>query len=283
MTITDVGNVRYMRWDSITEFVKDGLIAPLYAGIDVGEAWRGGSDGDLFDALRSGGSARHQLAVEEIINQIEAKVTIATPGATWDLTPAGAFPCVPAFLAGQPESMFSISQETESTRDPIRIFVNATSSSSIGAGDVSRRGAGVVALALMLSRVRPVEVYVYWVLARELGGGGNAIPIVRLNSHPMMLREVAWALCDTRISRRCAYALAHRHAGFVTAFGSLCDLQASASGGTMAGPKVRAALGATESDLVFGGHHATDPIARDPAAFVASELHAHGIECEVRS
>lgn len=65
----------------------------------------------------------------------------------WDTAPVGAFPCIPAYAAGAPEDMFTMSELAPPTQSPIvRIVVNMTASAMITQEEIINRGAAIVTL-----------------------------------------------------------------------------------------------------------------------------------------
>ena len=85
-------------------------------------------------------------------------LAIETPRFTWDRSPAGAFCSVPDVLAGLPTPMRR-RVDTPDTHAPIHIYFVTTSSASVDAETLQRRGTTILALTMALSRVRPVNLW----------------------------------------------------------------------------------------------------------------------------
>ena len=65
----------------------------------------------------------------------------------WDTAPVGAFACIPAYAAGVPEDMFTMSELAPPTQSPIvRIVVNMSASAGVDPGHIVNRGAAIVTL-----------------------------------------------------------------------------------------------------------------------------------------
>lgn len=80
------------------------------------------------------------------IDSVTFKVT-SSPEPLWDTAPVGAFPCIPAYAAGAPEDMFTLSDIAPPVQSPIvRIMVNMSASSGVDPQDIVNRGAAIVAL-----------------------------------------------------------------------------------------------------------------------------------------
>jgi len=102
--------------------------------LDVG--WEGSKDlyrGGWIDGLRE---ARGQLT-EYVATRREA-----TPQSTLDLDVVGAIPCVPAYLAGEPECMYR--QDTvPAPVEIVDLIIDISASADIDAADMMRRGVAV--------------------------------------------------------------------------------------------------------------------------------------------
>src|SRR5207237_6907177 len=124
-------------------------------------------------------------AAEAMLASIQASLP-DTLARRWELTYAGAFPCVPAYLSGEPESMWMLADSpTESS--PVRIYICSTSSAGVSHADLLKRSCACLALVMLASRTRPVELYSYAHCAERLRrpNRGDAFIVQRLQSHPM--------------------------------------------------------------------------------------------------
>lgn len=81
-----------------------------------------------------------------LIDKAVTKFT-SEPEPLWETAPVGAFPCIPAYSAGVPEDMFTISETAQKISQPIvRIVVNMTASSIVEPHEIVNRGAAIVTL-----------------------------------------------------------------------------------------------------------------------------------------
>jgi len=103
---------------------------------DLDAGWEGSKDlyrGGWIDGLRE---ARGQLT------EYVATTREATPQSTFDLDVVGAIPCVPAYLAGEPESMYR--QETvPAPVEIVDLIVDINANACTDAADMMRRGVAV--------------------------------------------------------------------------------------------------------------------------------------------
>jgi hypothetical protein len=131
-------------WD---EFVHDLRTRKINWCVEGSEAydtsnWSGCRDWDsALDYAVKG----HPVA-RAAIDSATVKVTSA-PEPLWDTAPVGAFPCIPAYAAGAPEDMFTMSDIAPPVQSPIvRIVINMSASASVDPRHIVNRGAAVVTL-----------------------------------------------------------------------------------------------------------------------------------------
>lgn len=80
------------------------------------------------------------------IESAAVKVTMAQEP-LWDVAPIGAFPCIPAYAAGAPEDMFTMSDIAPPSPSPIvRIAVNMSANCFVDAQEIVNRGVAIVSL-----------------------------------------------------------------------------------------------------------------------------------------
>lgn len=205
---------------------------------------------------------------EAMLDEIETSdlLTPATPSYMLDV--AGFNPCVPAFLANDPACMYrrAVSSAASETA-PLSIYVCAAASGSLSADTLKSRGIAILTLVLALSRVRPIELFVYWE-----GSGTKCpafLPVVSIDTGPLDLSSATYALASAGFLRNLCFAWGEPygfHGGF--AWGSRPDQPDHQR-------RIRDVLGAREHDLVLYGASATDPLARDPMAWVKAQLKLH--------
>ena len=255
------------RWDfdSLADFARacDALPADIKRRFSD-ESWTGETFSESLRLASSGGTEAHVPAAEAMLSQIHASLP-ETAARRWVLDHAGAFPCVPAYLAGEPENMWAAADMPADT-SPVRIFVCSTSSAGVSHHDLQRRGCAALALVMLASRTRPVELYSYAHVAEIGRGVGDAVIVQRLQSHPLMLSEVAYVLTSAGWARNLTYAvLAHRGA-------SLHWGGATKRDGYQAGSATRSLLALEPQDVLIGPARLYDPAVSDPVGFVHREL-----------
>jgi len=102
----------------------------------------------------------------------------------------GGVPNVPAMLAGHPLSMRRRERATTHT-GPLTMLLELTGSSGV-AGMRTQRGAAMLALARLLSNVRPVEMYILVTLGSHSRMNMTAL---RVQTAPLDLSHAAALLC----------------------------------------------------------------------------------------
>lgn len=180
----------------------------------------------------------------------------------WQQSVAGYLPCVPAYLADQPETMFMPTQVKSDTA-PVRIFASVCCSAGIDAEKMEKRGTTILALCMKLSSVRPVELYVY----ADMGGHGFAtMPVVKIETSPLDLATATYALSSAGFLRNLCFGWAYTH-GWNGAWA--WDTAPWLDGGKA---KTAEALGATADDLVIIGTHLHDPLVDTPVEWLNEQM-----------
>jgi hypothetical protein len=135
----------------------------------------------------------------------------------------GGVPNVPNYLAGLPQSMRRRIRTTTATA-PLSIFVDLTSSGSISAEDVRKRGMAILCLVRLLANLRPVELWAF----TGIGSRGKAnYTVVRVETAPLDLARAAHVLTCPSVSRGVGYGLAcdRFHSAGGWPYGDSCKLQ----------------------------------------------------------
>jgi len=192
------------------------MVAPAEAHI----AKYGGSSswtGETLDETKQrarGGDAARVADAEKLIDQIEVALDASAPEFIHDV--AGAYPDVAAFLANDPQNMIARRHVEFSEKAPVRVWVCTTSSASVSARDLAKRGTAALALAMALIRQgRAVELIAFAVTyGNKNAAGTNATTIAtRMRTSPVDIASVAWCLTSGGFQRSLPYAIA-RHNGF---------------------------------------------------------------------
>lgn len=173
------------------------------------ESWTGEKLADSLERTATGHTARVPEA-ERLLDAIEAEIEQSAP--EWSNDVAGAFPDVPAFLAGAPECMRRRIQ-TISERAPVRVWVDVSSSAGISHDMLARRGVAALALAMQLIRQgRAVELLTFTSLDGQ--AGGQSCIVVRMVTAPVDIASVAHCLTSSGFSRSLCYGVARVANGF---------------------------------------------------------------------
>lgn len=191
-----------------------------------------------------------------------AGASIELEQSQWELSMAGAFPCVPAFLADSPESMFrQVQVKTETA--PVRIFASVCVSAGIDSETLEARGTTILALCMRLTAIRPVELYVY----ADMGGKGHALmPCIKLETSPLDLSTATYALSHTSFLRQLCFSWAYPK-GWSGQWA--WDEQPNSERGIR---KTKEALGVGEHDLLIPGGYATDPLITRPVEWINEQI-----------
>lgn len=191
-----------------------------------------------------------------------AEHSIELEQTVWEPSVAGAFPLVPAFLSGQPETMLR-PVPTASDRSPIRVYASVCCSGGVGAADLEKRGIAILALCQKLGAVRPIELFVY----ADMGGPGHAfMPCIKVETSPLDLATATFALTSAGFLRQLCFAWAEQYGwGGAWAWG---DAPTSSSSQRL----TRDALGLSETDLLIPGGFVTDPLIRKPVEWINEKV-----------
>ena len=159
------------------------------------DRWAGGTAADAFLYCENGDVSKVPDA-ERIVAKIDDDIDADGFVQRWEPSVVGAFPLVPAYLAGTPESMLA-KNDVPDVRGDLEIWANTTVSANCSARDMRRRGVVTLAMAMALSRVRNVRIVLY-----STCDGSNVA--IRLSS-PVDYSEACAAFCQPSITRRLIY------------------------------------------------------------------------------
>lgn len=163
--------------------------------------WSGGMGGHESTKCLREGNLAGVAAADAMLDKIESLLAIETKAYRTFHDVCGGAPNVGAFLAGTPECMRYRKRVAMETA-PLAVAVDLTSSGSIEARDVQRRGCAILALVRALSQVRPVEL----LAVIGLGYTGKAVELVtRIDTTPLDLARAAHFLTHPSVSRCLGY------------------------------------------------------------------------------
>jgi len=256
--------VRY--WESMTQFLND--LPPVDKRKESTKAsvWTGNESYQHSKDCVFKGWPEAVPNAEKLMERIETAVT-DTESDIWEIDAAGPLPNMPSWIVddGDPECMLLPNTDYSST-EPVRVFASCVVSSGISAADLERRGAGILALVLKLSKIRTVDLYVMM----DGGSPDNdrcAIPIVKIESRPIDMASASYALSSAGFSRHLLFEAGYSFLGFNGSW-AWNENPRSESYQT----KLAATIGATEEDIVIPGGHLSDPLIKDPVKWVNMQL-----------
>lgn len=227
----------------------------------AGSEWQGGQSWEQARKSILEGHMEVVPKADALIEQL-AGASIELDQAQWELSMAGAFPCVPAYLADSPESMFrQVQVKTETA--PVRVFASVCCSAGVKPEQLEARGTTILALCMKLTSIRPVELYVY----ADMGGRGHALmPCVKLETSPLDLSTATYALSHTSFLRQLCFSWA---------YGKDWDGSWAWGASPTDADSIRQtseALGVGEHDLLIPGGHLTDPLITRPVEWINEQI-----------
>jgi hypothetical protein len=189
-------------------------------------------------------------------------VALGTDRHEWELSVAGAFPSVPDYLAGVPETMYQAVTVSDD-RAPLRMVIDVTMSASVKHAQIIARGVALLALAMRLSERRPVQLSVM-----TLGGSKTHAwaCVMDLPTQPLDLAHAAFALTQTAWTRFFTYAMFDA-GGWSGKWA--WDLHPNEDAYRK---RVREVLSLSPQDIYIAPMHSDDPAVQDPIKFIRDRL-----------
>ena len=237
-------------------------------------SWSGASD--LAGALNdcdNGNCGNALKEAETLMSEIQAQGLMSEHVMRWGPNVVGAIPLIPNAIQGVPDTMLAPMWEAQSARGPIRVFYDCVGSAGISERDMAKRGTAVLAFVLLMSQVRPVELFV---IAGMQGTGGACIPIVKIETAPLDTKSSLYALACTAFSREIAFAWGYSSdaAGTRRGFhgGWAWGTAPNQDGTGRWHDAMRTVLDIQPDDLLIPGAVYGDPIVKDPIAWLQREI-----------
>lgn len=255
------------RFNSMADFIA--ALPQGYRGRTKREAWYGGESYD--DAIRNVeiGWTHIVPQAQALIDQIELSGMITRGQPLYVNDVAGNFPNVPAYLAGEPECMFRRG-ETAAAGElaPITVYIDVAVGCTVSPAQMVERGIACLALVMILSERRPVELFLYSGLGPNSGTTAQ-IPIIPLETRPMDMAALTYALASAGFYRRLCMGWSYQF-GYNGGWPWGVNPQSQPKDG-----RVRAALGAELQDLVIFGAGNNEPMINNPLAWLHEQLKLH--------
>lgn len=252
-------------FDSVEQFARTcaGLPAAAIArASSFGLDWYGGLDWNetVARALRGDDSLVPQA--EALIAKLEGAIEVQGYQVRPDVW--GSRVSVPDYLAGSPTSMRRRAK-VASDLSPIGVYVSVTSSASISAETLLRRGTAILALIMKLERVRPVSLR----LITELDGvaDGNHVQVIPIESQPLNLSTACFALARTGFDRHLCHAYGHACDGYAGGWAARIH-----DGETAYTQWLRDHVGMAPQDLYIKRAAVGDALLSDPVAWINQQV-----------
>lgn len=258
---------RIWHFDSVQELGLLGCAARRVHRWD--HSWLGESAKDTARKIQQGDDALVSQA-QALLDKIEHG-GLEVPTTHWEPSVAGAFPVVPSFLAGQPDCMMEMRAASD-TRAPVRILVDLTSSGGISAEALHARGVALMALAMLLSAERPVDLRAAVALDNGRGRSANrgmSAAVFRIETAPLEFATACYALTSQGVARGVGYNWLNVNAGAEGAW-AWCDNPAHPLYEKLS----RAAFGLGPDDIYIGPVHSDYRDWLNPVAWLTAKLAA---------
>lgn len=195
---------RYMLIDSgeLKTVARDNATALRSKG--TWGSWSGGSYAD-FERKVVVGDNELVKESEKFLREIEDLAPVSRGWRNVDDV-VGAVPNIPAFLAGHPQCMRRRERVMKQT-SPLVIYMDLTTSASISAEDVQRRGVVLLALVRQLVEHRPVELWVGTSLGTYSDSVLSCTTAWRIDTAPLDLARAAFHISATSMARGFGYGI----------------------------------------------------------------------------
>lgn len=173
-----------------------------------GGSWIGGVSKDSAARLLQEGELSRVATSDKFLAKLEDKFQFETGRFRTIDAISGGLPNVAAFLAGSPLNMRR-RQRVADDVGPLTIVADTASSGNIGAADLEKRGAAILALVRILSGLRPVTLYagVCHGNSKQAADGLNAV-FTRVETAPLDLARAAFILANPGAARGVGYGIA---------------------------------------------------------------------------
>lgn len=205
---------------------------------------------------------------EALLSKLSPQVEVEVP--VYHPAPVGARPHVPNAVLGVPDSMYRRVVDATTT-SPVRIVAFLTSSACYSEEEVESRGIAILALAVALSRVRPVSLQIAVTLACEDAKSEEdrkqgSLTLVNVDLNATCLSEACPALACVGVARALCFNIA-RNDGFMYGWAPWVRF----SGDRLTDESLARAkqeFGLDDQDLIIPPIYAGDPLMKDPIKWI---------------
>ena len=217
------------------------------------------------------GNTKLVTEAEKLMDKLQTSIEVKSR--QWGGAVAGAFPCVPDYLIGHPESMRKL-DDCVSDSVPLRVFCCTSSSGAMDWQQLQRRGVAVLAATMALCQSRPVELWTFTPF-RGNGQHGECNIMVRVNSSPLCLSEACVALGSIGFDRNLGMTIGYVEDAFDGGWARILK-NAGFDDESRTIEACREMLGASENDLIIPPAHASfQQIYSDPIGWVQKILNQY--------
>lgn len=196
---------RAIIYDTMSELAA--RVATSISARPWGNSWMDGLTRDDAARFARDGDESRVAASDAFMAKLEDKFEFHTGRFRTIDAIAGGCPNVAAFIAGAPLAMRR-RQRVADDMAPLTIVVDTTSSGGIGANDLERRGAAILALVRLLATRRPVTLYAGAAMGNSVAkaDGINAV-MTRIETAPLDLARAAFLLAHPGAARGVGYGV----------------------------------------------------------------------------
>lgn len=200
------------KFDSPAQFAKECAKIPASSRMQddaaskqwTGETFKESVDGAIY------GNVKYVEQAERLLDKLYTEIDVPYP--TWQASRMGAYPSVPDYLTNNPESMRRKTPE-EDSRNPINIYYVTTSSGGHNWEDLLKRGIATLAFAMVLQKMRPVNLKLVGTLDGKSSDRCSLIE-VNIDLNNLALSTAAFAIASTGFDRNLTHTYAAHHNGF---------------------------------------------------------------------
>lgn len=175
--------------------------------------WGGPYLNDAAKLLRYGWPEGRKFMSDLLTLGRAATATINAPSHSLDVS--GAYPFIPAAIAGDPMNMYDFNPEDSKARPVVRLYVGIVHSAIVPVNVINNIGGACLSLVdQMESAGYQMEIITYF--TTKCGSTNNfMVHTVKVKSAgtPLDLDRCAFALCNPAMSRRFAFAVQERTLG----------------------------------------------------------------------
>lgn len=216
--------------------------------------------------MMENGDETHVQQAKDLLAEFQENIEVVQH--QWETHLIGAFPNVPAYIAGVPETMWS-REEIRSDRSPLRIWIGLTSSAGVREASLVKRGCTLAAFAIAMSGKRPVYLTPYVNLGRHGVSRDNALISWDISTSPLVLSELMACTSRPEVTR---------YVGI-----EACELLNPNTNGAWHRDydnedKMRENLGAKPDDMYLSSIHLYDPMLTDPIGWLKTNIEKYGNE-----